>query len=79
MRLHNGKVNIMQIMVPATMTQLEVTAILPNATIGLDTAPATNPEAPNMALAAPAFSRSASSAVAVRPGCINPKLLISYI
>lgn len=70
-----GRVRLRQMMAPITITMLEVTSICPNATIGLEMAPATKPEAPKMALAAPAFWRSASSDVAVSPGCISPKLM----
>lgn len=51
-------------------------AMLPTATSGLERAPATNPDAPKMALAAPAFALSLSKAMAVNDGCIRPKATI---
>lgn len=72
--LHSGKVSRRQRRAPNIMMMLDVISMVPNATIGLEVAPATKPDAPKMALAAPAFLRSASRAVAVSPGCISPKL-----
>lgn len=74
--LQSGRVRRRQSSAPTIITMLEETSIFPNATIGLEMAPAKKPAAPKMALAAPAFLRSASRAVAVSPGYISPKLII---
>lgn len=65
--------NITHIIAPLAITIPEVIVISPMPVKGLDSAPATNPDAPKMALAAPALLRSLSKAIAVSGGCIMPK------
>ena len=64
---------------PQVMTAPDDMAMLPAATSGLEMAPAIKPDAPKMALAAPALALSLSKAIAVNDGCMRPKAIIMYM
>ena len=74
--LASGRVRTRQSRAPPTMTADDDQRMLPIVTTGDTMAPATNDEAPKMALAAPALSRSLSMAIAVLTGCIIPNEII---
>lgn len=74
--LASGRVRTRQSRAPPTMTADDDQKMLPIVTTGDTMAPATNDEAPKMALAAPALSRSLSMAIAVLTGCIIPNEII---